>query len=192
MFLNFKELMRNYKRIQEAIKVKTIQGRYLTNDHIFPFLDELSDLFLVETIGRSVLGKAIKSVTFGSGPTKIFMWSQMHGNESTTTKAVLDFINFIQASSDLATTLLQQCTFKVIPILNPDGAQVYTRVNANQVDLNRDAQTRTQPESIIIFMTNVPFLMLGPPENQRQCPFLLPHMMSFEVYQHQEPLVCSL
>tara|TARA_R110002051_G_scaffold130577_2_gene204403 strand:+ start:12364 stop:13482 length:1119 start_codon:yes stop_codon:yes gene_type:complete len=142
--------MRNYKRIQEAIKVKTIQGRYLTNDHIFPFLDELSDLFLVETIGRSVLGKAIKSVTFGSGPTKIFMWSQMHGNESTTTKAVLDFINFIQASSDLATTLLQQCTFKVIPILNPDGAQVYTRVNANQVDLNRDAQTRTQPESIIL------------------------------------------
>jgi len=142
--------MTNYKTTQEAIKVKTIQGRYVTNDHVFPFLDELSDLFLVETIGLSVLGKAIKSVTFGSGEAKIFMWSQMHGNESTTTKAVLDFINFIQASSDLALSLLQQCTFKIIPILNPDGAQVYTRVNANQVDLNRDAQMRTQPESSIL------------------------------------------
>jgi murein tripeptide amidase MpaA len=28
-------------------------------------------------------------------------------------------------------------TFYCIPMLNPDGAKSYTRVNANEVDLNR-------------------------------------------------------
>lgn len=150
MYSNFSQIMTNYKTIHAAVKVNTIQGRYVTNQHIFPFFDTLDDSFLVETIGKSVLSKDIKSVTFGSGSAKIFMWSQMHGNESTTTKAVLDFINFIQSKSDFAIQLLQKCTFKIIPILNADGAEAYTRVNANQEDLNRDAQVRRQPESIVL------------------------------------------
>jgi murein tripeptide amidase MpaA len=32
-------------------------------------------------------------------------------------------------------------------MLNPDGADMYTRLNANEVDLNRDSQNLTQPES---------------------------------------------
>jgi hypothetical protein len=35
-------------------------------------------------------------------------------------------------------------------MLNPDGAVAYTRVNANGIDLNRDAQERTQPESKVL------------------------------------------
>lgn len=145
--------MINYKQLHSAVKVKSIQGRYVINDMIFPFLDQLNTNFQVEVIGNSVLGKPIKSVTFGNGPIKIFMWSQMHGNESTTTKAVLDFLNFINHESDLAQTILKACTIKIIPILNPDGATAYTRVNANEIDLNRDAQDRSQPESDILRAT---------------------------------------
>jgi hypothetical protein len=35
-------------------------------------------------------------------------------------------------------------------MLNPDGAELYTRENANGIDLNRDAQNLSQPESIIL------------------------------------------
>ena len=35
-------------------------------------------------------------------------------------------------------------------MLNPDGALAYTRQNANQVDLNRDARMQSQPESRIL------------------------------------------
>jgi murein tripeptide amidase MpaA len=35
-------------------------------------------------------------------------------------------------------------------MLNPDGAKSYTRVNANEVDLNRDSQNLTQPESRVL------------------------------------------
>src|SRR5690606_38901597 len=46
--------------------------------------------------------------------------------------------------------ILDACTLCVIPILNPDGARAYTRINANEMDLNRDAQALTQPESKVL------------------------------------------
>jgi hypothetical protein len=74
----------------------------------------------------------------------------MHGNESTTTKALFDFINVLNSKSDFADKMLKTFTFYAIPILNPDGAALYTRENANKIDLNRDSQNLTQPESIIL------------------------------------------
>ncbi|MBN8120072.1 DUF2817 domain-containing protein, partial [Vibrio vulnificus] len=86
------------------------------------------------------------TVTWGEGPTKIFMWSQMHGNESTTTKAVIDLLNLLNDEKEsFIADWKKRFTFLIVPILNPDGAHYYTRVNANQVDLNRDSINLTQP-----------------------------------------------
>ena len=80
------------------------------------------------------------------------MWSQMHGNESTTTKALFDLFSYIKKykSSTQVINLLDSCTFLVIPMLNPDGAYHYTRNNAVDIDLNRDALAQNQPESQIL------------------------------------------
>jgi len=101
----------------------------------------------------SVENKPIHTVTIGTGKTKILLWSQMHGNESTTTKALFDLFLAFQETSDVYdfTSILSSCTLCIIPILNPDGAAAYTRVNANSVDLNRDAQNRSQPESKLLW-----------------------------------------
>src|SRR5690606_33419241 len=64
------------------------------------------------------------------------------------TKAVLDFFNFLD--SEKGEELKQKFTFCIIPMLNPDGAEVWTRNNANDVDLNRDSQNLSQPESRIL------------------------------------------
>ena len=133
-----------------AIKEETIKGRYVTDKDIDPFLNTVAKDFIIQIEGLSVDERAIKSIVLGKGKLNILMWSQMHGNESTTTKAVLDLINFLKSGSDLASSILKNCTLKIVPILNPDGAMAYTRVNANGVDLNRDAQERTQPESIVL------------------------------------------
>ena len=90
------------------------------------------------------------SVSLGEGPIKILMWSQMHGNETTTTKAVLDLISFFGNNDSISEELLQKCSLEIIPILNPDGAEAYTRVNANEIDLNRDARELSQPESKLL------------------------------------------
>ena len=157
-FVNFICSIFDIKKIQKGLKdtgndnfkVKEVSGRYLTNEHISSFLGSLDNRFKVEVIGKSVQQRPIKSITFGEGPIRIFMWSQMHGNESTTTKAVLDLLNFFNQPNPEAASYAKSCTIKVIPILNPDGAKAYTRVNGNEIDLNRDAQDLTQPESIVL------------------------------------------
>lgn len=128
----------------------TIKGRYVTNDHILPFLESLPTKFNLKVEGKSVLDKNIYSVKIGSGSTKIYMWSQMHGNESTTTKAIIDFLVFLNSDFKEVISILEHFTFYIIPILNPDGAEAYTRVNANQVDLNRDSVDLSQPESQLL------------------------------------------
>ena len=92
-------------------------------------------------------GEPLYAFPLGQGKKKVMMWSQMHGNESTTTKALWDLVNFLLSGADLAQTLMAQCRLMIVPMLNPDGALAYTRENANGVDLNRDAQDLTQPES---------------------------------------------
>ncbi|MGF1557593.1 MAG: M14 metallopeptidase family protein [Flavobacteriaceae bacterium] len=138
------------EEIYFAIKEEKIIGRYVVNDQIISFMKRFESLYNVETIGYSVQKRPIMGITLGQGPTKILMWSQMHGNESTTTKAVLDLLNWFLSSTVASSAVLDNCTLKIIPILNPDGAEAYTRFNANYVDLNRDAQELSQPESKVL------------------------------------------
>ncbi|WP_406683914.1 M14 family zinc carboxypeptidase [Seonamhaeicola sp. MEBiC1930] len=130
-------------------KEKALFGRYITNDNIEPLLKNFVDLWSVDTIGKSVLNEPIYGVKLGNGNKRVLMWSQMHGNESTTTKALFDLFNSLKDDTNLD-YILKACTLYIIPILNPDGARVYTRINANEVDLNRDAQNLTQPESLVL------------------------------------------
>ncbi|WP_291961961.1 M14 metallopeptidase family protein [Maribacter sp.] len=132
------------------IMVPNISGRYVTYDHINDFLNSLPDTFKVDVVGESVRKEPITCVTFGNGPNKILMWSQMHGNESTTTKAVIDLFSLLSNDAGDVSHISRSCTLKIIPILNPDGARDYTRFNANEVDLNRDAQNLSQPESLVL------------------------------------------
>jgi hypothetical protein len=131
-------------------KENLIKGRYLTLNSIKPLLERTNIKKDIKIIGESVLGEPIYSYQVGVGKTKIFLWSQMHGNESTTTKALFDFMNLLNNETDLAKQLLNAFTFYAIPMLNPDGAKLYTRANANEVDLNRDSQDLTQPESKVL------------------------------------------
>jgi len=130
-----------------------LKGRWITIEKIIPLIKKLSSLFEVEKIGDSELGKDIFSISFGKGNKNILIWTQMHGNESTGTKAVFDLFKFIKefkGNMKMADTILEKCKITVIPILNPDGAEAYTRVNANQIDLNRDVIDQNAAESKIL------------------------------------------
>ncbi|MFH6769222.1 M14 metallopeptidase family protein [Gaetbulibacter aquiaggeris] len=138
------------KDLFETHKESRLYHRYITNAHIQPLFKKLESKMTIETIGLSVLKKPVYGIKIGSGAKKILMWSQMHGNESTTTKALFDLINTLSEDLDSTHHILNACSLYIIPILNPDGAESYTRVNANNIDLNRDAQALSQPESKIL------------------------------------------
>ncbi len=138
------------EKLFENNKNKTISGRYLALHLIEPILNELNTNSNLKVIGQSVLKKPIYNYTIGKGTKKILLWSQMHGNESTTTKALLDFLKFLNTKTEFSEELLQIFTFCCIPMLNPDGAAAYTRENAANIDLNRDFQDLSQPESNLL------------------------------------------
>lgn len=123
-----------------------LKGKYIHLDVIFPLLESFKNVFEITEIGKSVQQRSIYQVQIGTGKTKILMWSQMHGNEPTTTKGLFDFFNFLSKDSELAQQIKNKYTLLCIPMLNPDGAFAYTRENANSVDLNRDAYLASQPE----------------------------------------------
>jgi hypothetical protein len=134
----------------DSFKEFNLKGRYVNNSHIIPLENKHRSVAEISKIGNSVKGRAIYSYKFGIGKKRVLVWSQMHGNESTTTKALFDFFNRLHYCDKTISLLLSECTFYIIPILNPDGAYRYTRLNANSVDLNRDAQILSQPESKLL------------------------------------------
>ena len=140
----------NYENLFSQNLEINLKGRYITLNDIEPVLMKYNSDNQVIIIGQSVLGKPIYKYELGTGKTKVLLWSQMHGNESTTTKALFDFLNLLNSNSDLAKNLLSEFSFCCLPMLNPDGALLYTRENANNIDLNRDAQNLTQPESKLL------------------------------------------
>jgi hypothetical protein len=141
--------LKHLNSIYSLVKASELFGRYITNSHIEKCLKTIPES-MISTIGFSVEERPIYSLKFGQGPIKILLWSQMHGNESTTTKALFDCFNLFQTNNTIPNAILEACTLYIIPILNPDGAERYTRLNANEIDLNRDAQDLSQPESIVL------------------------------------------
>lgn len=140
----------DFEKVFRENKEKTLEGRYITLDKIEPLLRTINKNENLDVIGKSVLGKPIYSYTIGTGKIKILLWSQMHGNEGTTTKALFDLLNVLNSDTILGKELLSHFTFLAVPMLNPDGAERYTRINANGIDLNRDFQDLSQPESRLL------------------------------------------
>ena len=121
------------------------EERYISPKKIYDYIVKLKKTVNVKIIGKSVQQKPIYQLKIGSGSKKILLWSQMHGNETTTTKALFDFIPWLTSKAN--NEYLKSFTFYIILQLNPDGAELYKRNNFNDVDLNRDAVKLSQPES---------------------------------------------
>lgn len=143
-------LVSHINKLYNSHQEKSLFGRYIHTENIKPLLENHAGKFEISEVGKSVNNEPIFNIKFGNGNKRILMWSQMHGNESTTTKAIFDLLNVIGSNEKSTQHILENCTICIIPILNPDGAKAYTRLNANKIDLNRDAQDLSQPESKVL------------------------------------------
>ena len=133
---------------------ENLKGRRILFDDIHPLIKNLSSKFQKEIIGYSENGIPIYKISIGTGKTKILGWSQMHGNESTGTKALFDLFKFFESNTkelqNVTTQILLNTTLEFIVLLNPDGAIKFTRENAHHIDLNRDAVNRKAVESNLL------------------------------------------
>lgn len=144
------QLTENYGQYLDT----TLWHQRFTLADIAPVIQALPAPFKVSEAGRSVEQRPIYRVQWGMGKTQVLLWSQMHGDEPTATAALLDIFRWLAAQGDghdrIRQLLAEQMTLTFLPMLNPDGAERFTRRNAIGIDLNRDALRLASPESRIL------------------------------------------
>ncbi|MBM7094995.1 carboxypeptidase [Bacillus sp. H-16] len=143
-------------------RVKTYEEM---SDFLYHVTDR-SDRLELEVIGQSVKERDLFLVKFGNNPdnpTIVFL-TQQHGNEEMITEGALHVIKNLSGNSRQVRELEEKVNVLFVPRINPDGAEgdvnfdisdytaggTSTRFNANEVDLNRDHNDRTQPETIAL------------------------------------------
>lgn len=140
-----KDLFDAYNEFKET----SIEKRRFTHSQLQPLIKKFSkkEGFTVKKVGESIEGRSLNLISLGTGDTNVFLWSQMHGDESTATMAIFDLLNFFDAEafSEEKQEILSEVTLHFLPMLNPDGAQRFKRRNALGIDINRDALRLQSP-----------------------------------------------
>ena len=149
MMLSPTEILHLYK----GTKVPKLGSRYTPPGALIELIKTAKSRGIYTVLGTSIQGREIGCIEIGSGAFKILAWSQMHGDESTATRALVDLFSTLtqeKQNQEFIARILNYCTLRIVFQLNPDGAQAYQRENADGCDLNRDAMTQNQPESQIL------------------------------------------
>lgn len=96
-------------------------------------------------LAQSVQNRPIEGVFFGpEEPKKLntLIIGVFHGDEAISGQLLDRFVTHLQAGQFAQSPIdFAQKPTLIIPVLNPDGLAARTRVNANQVDLNRNYPT---------------------------------------------------
>ena len=126
----------------------SIDKRRIKHQDIQPLIDTLKSIkgFEITKLGESIQGRSISMISIGDGEIDVLLWSQMHGDEPTATAAIFDILNYFKQDK----TVLKNLRVHLIPMLNPDGAEIFSRRNAIGIDINRDALRRQSPESVLL------------------------------------------
>ncbi|TVZ10073.1 zinc carboxypeptidase [Cellulophaga sp. RHA_52] len=131
-------------------KELSLKQRRIKHKDLQPLIKKYTNnaKFKVTKVGESIEGRSISLVSIGTGKINVFLWSQMHGDEPTATQAIFDILNFLDANSfqKEKEKILSKLTLHFLPMLNPDGAEYYTRRNTLGIDINRDALHLQSPE----------------------------------------------
>jgi len=144
-------LLDNYQAFEE----KRIKNRFFKHADLMKILNKLKNksAFDLREAGHSTNGLSINLITWGNGPKRVFLWSQMHGDEATATMSIADLLNFLSQPGqfqDIHDLLADKCTLYILPMVNPDGAEIFDRRNAMEIDINRDFHRQQSPEGKIL------------------------------------------
>ena len=131
------------------LKNPNFPQRYISPQKLFIYLQE-NYADAITQIGKSTLDNPVFKFSMGNGAVKIVAWSQMHGNESTATLAMLDFIYSLEKNSTVRSDIEKDITLDFIFMLNPDGSEKWMRRNSIDVDLNRDYNQESSLEIKIL------------------------------------------
>jgi len=134
----------NLNKKYSIFKAQSLINRRFKHKDIETLINKLilNSNFEISELGKSTEKRSINLIKFGNGKIKILLWSQMHGDEATATQSFFDIFNFFIEKNEFKTEkkiIIDNLSLYFVPMLNPDGAEVFKRRNALDIDLNRDA-----------------------------------------------------
>lgn len=117
-------------RIAGDYKEPSITTRRFTVEQFWRAVQPMAEYarFEVTAVGQSLQARPLRTITIGSGPTKVLVWSRMNAGESTGTVALADIVRWFANTRNedrdvaLRERLLSGLTVVLLPILNPDDA----------------------------------------------------------------------
>lgn len=143
-----------FAEVWDKQHVSTLLPSNVRHKDLQKYLENLKKLGVkIDEVGRSFQNREIYQIEWGKGKTKVFMWSQMHGDEPTATSGLIDLFTFLQTNRDKIAwvkKLEETITIRAVPMLNPDGAELYQRRNLQGIDINRDARNLQTPEGKLL------------------------------------------
>lgn len=98
------------------------------------------------TIGHSAMGKPLPAIKIGQGGVKLLYVGTHHGLESITSALLIKFLGELCKHFENRNMIYgidpryifeTRCIY-MIPMLNPDGVELYSQANANGADLNHN------------------------------------------------------
>src|SRR3954470_15615485 len=91
-------------------------------------------------LGKSLDGQDIDCLTIGEGPVSVWLYARQHPGETMAEWWMEGALEKLTDQDDpIARVLRKECTFRVVPNMNPDGSRRgHLRTNAAGVNLNRE------------------------------------------------------
>jgi carboxypeptidase D len=166
-----------------TINVNPAVFKHHNNEELIEFLRHIKEkcpsITSVYSVGQSVNGTNIYAIIISDNPLvheagepELKYIGNMHGDEVLGRELLLQLISFLcenYGKSELVTRLVDLTRIHIVPTMNPDGYELKTRSNKNNIDLNRNfpsifSQTlddKMQPEtsSIIKWSQLYPFVL---------------------------------
>jgi murein tripeptide amidase MpaA len=101
------------------------------------------------SLGKSLDGQDLDCLTFGEGPLNVWLYARQHPGESMAEwwmEGALE--KLVDEDDPVARVLRKECTFRVVPNMNPDGSRRgHLRTNAVGANLNREWHAPTAERS---------------------------------------------
>ncbi len=93
-----------------------------------------------QSLGKSLDGQDLDCLTIGEGPLSVWLYARQHPGETMAEwwmEGALE--KLVDPDDPVARVLRRECTFRVVPNMNPDGSRRgHLRTNAAGVNLNRE------------------------------------------------------
>ena len=100
----------------------------------------LADGVSHRVLGRSIEGRSIDCLDFGTGPKQVWLYARQHPGETMAEWWMEGALDCLTDPADpVGRKLRSQCSFHVVPNANPDGSvRGHLRTNAAGINLNRE------------------------------------------------------